>query len=134
MSQPKYRVLVVDDEIALRLLLVREFTRIDCECDGAQNGLQAMDLIRSRHYDAVVTDLRMPERNGHWLATELLKLPSRPVVVILTGVTEPKLAKDLIAHGVDDIVFKPIDQGTLAAKVRSLIARRDALASADNLA
>ena len=53
---------------------------------------------------------------------------SRPVVVILTGVTEPKLAKDLIARGVDDIVFKPIDQGTLAAKVRSLIARREASA------
>ncbi|HEY3969623.1 MAG TPA: response regulator, partial [Planctomycetaceae bacterium] len=82
------------------------------------------ELIATTDYDVVVTDLRMPAVNGHTLALELLNRPARPVVVVLTGVTEPKLAKDLIARGVDDIIFKPVDQSILAAKVRALVDRR----------
>jgi DNA-binding response OmpR family regulator len=85
-----------------------------------------LELADTRHYDVIVTDLRMPEMNGHTLVVELLKREHRPAVVVLTGVTEPRLAKDLIARGVDDIVFKPVDQGVLAAKVQALVARRTA--------
>jgi DNA-binding response OmpR family regulator len=131
MTERRFRALVVDDEAALRLLTVRELSRRGFDCDAARDGLQAMELVASRHYDVVVTDLRMPEMNGHLLAVELLNRESRPAVVVLTGVTEPKLAKDLIARGVDDILFKPIDQGVLAAKVRALVVRRESLLSAD---
>jgi DNA-binding response OmpR family regulator len=127
MSECRYRALVVDDEAALRLLTVRELCRRGFDCDAARDGRQAMELVDTRPYDVVVTDLRMPEMNGHGLAVELLKRENRPAVVILTGVTEPKLAKDLIARGVDDIVFKPVDQGILAAKVQALVVRRAAL-------
>ncbi len=124
MAATEYRALVVDDEPALRMLTIRELSRNGFVCDAAHDGLQARELAATRHYDVVLTDLRMPEMNGHALAVELLERSNRPVVVILTGVTEPRLAKDLIARGVDDIMFKPVDQGILAAKVRALVTRR----------
>ena len=62
--------------------------------------------------------------NGHRLATRLLELDPRPLIVIHTSVIEPRLAKDLLARGVDDILFKPFDFGVLAAKVRSLVDRQ----------
>jgi HD-like signal output (HDOD) protein/CheY-like chemotaxis protein len=124
MTAPQYRALVVDDEPALRNLAVRELSRQGFVCDAACNGLEAKEMSAATSYDVVVTDLRMPEMNGHALAVELLAIKNRPVVVILTGVTEPKLAKDLIARGVDDILFKPVDHGILAAKVRALVERR----------
>jgi DNA-binding response OmpR family regulator len=126
MNPGRCRALIVDDEAPLRLLTVRDFSRNGFECDAAHDGRQAMELIRSRHYDVVVTDLRMPEMNGHALAVELLSRPHRPLIVICTGVMEPKLAKDLIARGVDDIVFKPVDPSVLAAKVMALLTRRPA--------
>ena len=123
------RALVVDDEPALRMLTIRELSRNGFACDAARDGLQARELAAARHYDVVVTDLCMPEMNGHALAVELLGRPNRPAVVILTGVTEPRLAKDLIARGVDDIIFKPVDQGVLAAKVRAMIEHSQLLVS-----
>lgn len=128
MQQQQYRALVVDDEPAVRMITMRELSRTGFTCDAARDGLHAKELLADSRYDAVVTDLRMPEMNGHALAVDLLTLPSRPVVVVLTGVTEPRLAKDLIARGVDDILFKPIDQSILASKVRALVERRAALA------
>ncbi len=126
MAEAKFRALIVDDEVALRMLTVRELTRRGFDCDAARDGRQALELVDTRHYDVIVTDLRMPEMNGHMLAIELLKREHRPAVVVLTGVTEPRLAKDLIARGVDDIVFKPVDQGILAAKIQALVSRRAA--------
>jgi DNA-binding response OmpR family regulator len=124
MAVPDYRALVVNNEPALRMLTIRELSDSGFVCDTACDGLQARRLTAARHYDVVVMDLRMPEMNGHSLAVELLGRKNRPAVVILTEVTEPRLAKDLIARGVDDIIFRPIDHGVLAARVRALLDRR----------
>jgi DNA-binding response OmpR family regulator/HD-like signal output (HDOD) protein len=124
MASREYRALIVDDEPALRMLTMRELSRNGFICDAARDGLQARGLAAAHPYDVVVTDLCMPEMNGHALAVELLSRDNRPAIVVLTGVTEPRLAKDLIARGVDDIMFKPVDHGILAAKVRALVDRR----------
>jgi HD-like signal output (HDOD) protein/DNA-binding NarL/FixJ family response regulator len=129
MERQGYRALVVDDEPAVRMITIRELSRNGFTCDAARDGLHAKELLADTRYDAVVTDLRMPEMNGHALAVEILDRPNPPVVVVLTGVTEPRLAKDLIARGVDDILFKPIDQSILASKVRALVDRRASLAT-----
>lgn len=118
------RALVVDDEAAMQKLLVRGLTQQGFKCDTAADGNEAEERVSCSHYDAVVTDLRMPNKHGHALAVHLLAREHRPVVVVHTGVIEPKLAKDLLARGVDDILFKPFDFGILAAKVKALVERR----------
>ncbi len=80
-----------------------------------------MQLAATQSYDVVVTDLRMPEMNGHTFSVDLLAKQDPPVLVVLTGVSEPKIAKDLHGRGVDDIMFKPIDQGVVAVKVLALV-------------
>jgi HD-like signal output (HDOD) protein len=123
MTDP-YRALVVDDEAALRNLTIRALHREGFSCDSAANGLEAGKLIQSNRYDVVITDLLMPDRNGHALASDLLASEDRPVVVILTGVLEPKLARDLTARGADCIEFKPVNYALFSAKVRGLVSRR----------
>lgn len=118
----KYHALVVDDEALVRNLTIRALTRQEFHCDSAANGEEASQLIACTKYDIVITDLRMPNKHGHALAQELLSLEDRPLIVVLTGVVEPRLAKDLRDRGVDDIVFKPVDFGTFAAKIKSLVA------------
>lgn len=124
MDEPLY-ALVVDDEPAVRLLTARALTQHGFTCDEAENGDQASELLGEREYAVLVTDLRMPRRNGHSLAVEVLgRGENRPLIVVLTGVLEPKLAADLVARGVDDIAFKPIDFNMFGAKVRALSERR----------
>jgi two-component system OmpR family response regulator len=124
MAVPEYRALVVNQEPALRVLTIRELSDNGFVCDAACDGLQARQLTAARHYDVVVMDLCMPEMNGQSLAVELLGRKNRPALVILTEVTEPTLAKDLIARGVDDFIFRPIDHGVLASRLRALLDRR----------
>lgn len=124
MTTPTYRALVVDDEVLVRNLTVRALGREGFTCDTAGDGNEALKLLRANRYHALVTDLRMPNRHGHALAVEVLGMKDRPTVVILTGVLEPKLAKDLIARGVDYVEFKPVNYELFAAKVKALALRR----------
>ncbi len=103
---------------------MRALARRGFDCDPAEDGIQAEELLSDTAYDVVVTDLRMPRRHGHSLAVDLLARDNRPAVVVLTGVAEPKLANDLIVRGVDDVMFKPVDYDFLALKLKALAERR----------
>ncbi|MBI2480399.1 MAG: HDOD domain-containing protein [Planctomycetia bacterium] len=119
-----YRALIVDDEQAVRSLTVRAMSHEQFNCDEAADGDQADAMCQRERYDVVVTDLKMPRGNGYSLACGLLGRDDRPMIAVLTGVLEPRLAKDLYARGVDHIEFKPIDYDLFATKLRSLLARR----------
>jgi DNA-binding response OmpR family regulator len=121
MNESGYRVLIVDDDKPMRELLAFVLDQKGFRCEVAKDGQEAEQKVHLAAYDAVVTDLRMPNQNGHALAQQLLLLRPRPTVIIHTAVIEPKLAKDLLARGVDDILFKPFDLGILATKLRMLI-------------
>jgi HD-like signal output (HDOD) protein/DNA-binding NarL/FixJ family response regulator len=119
-----YRALVVDDEAIVRKLLVMALTKQGFHCDSAADGKEAEDQYARFPYDAVVTDLRMPQMHGYALMTYLLAQKRKPVMVVHTGVMEPRLANDLLLRGVDDVIFKPFDLGVLATKVKTLVKRR----------
>ncbi|MDX1943837.1 MAG: HDOD domain-containing protein [Pirellulaceae bacterium] len=118
------RALIVEDEAAIRRFVSKALKDEGFACDSAGDGQEAAKLSTENRYDLVVTDLALPGRNGHSLAVDLLAQAERPVIAVLTGVLEPRLAKDLIARGIDDILFKPIEFTTFAAKMRSLVDRR----------
>ncbi len=124
MVAAKYKALVVDDEEPIRRLLKRALSREGIEADEAADGRQALNLYQARKYDVVITDLRMPNRHGHALCVDLLQDPGHPLIIVLTGVLEPRLARDLFARGVDDVVFKPVDFRSFATKVRALLEAR----------
>ncbi len=119
-----YLALVVDDEAIARNLMIFHLNKEGFTCHKANDGLEAMNLIASNQYDLVVTDLRMPHKNGHALAIELLKIPNRPLIAVHTSVVEPQIVEDLMSRGVDDIVFKPTDYPAFTAKIKVLIGRR----------
>jgi len=127
-ADEQFRALVVDDEPAVRSLVVRILSDHGFCCDAAQNGVEALEMIFAGQYDVVVTDLRMPQLQGGVFATSLLNCVEPPAVVVLTGVTRPSVAEELISCGVDDVLFKPIDPRILAAKVRATADRRAAQA------
>ena len=119
-TEVKYSALVVDDEAVIRAGTMRALSRLGFACFPAADGKEASQLLSQSHYDVVVTDLRMPEKNGHTLAVELTSRNPRPIIVVLTGVAEPKLTEDLLLRGVDDVQFKPVQFEVFAERVRKL--------------
>ena len=121
MGQHGYRALVVDDEMLVRDLTTRAFSLEGIDCSSAADGSEALRLLDQRCYDVMITDLRMPNTHGHVLASQVLSREDPPIVIVLTGVSEPRLAKDLLIRGVTDIIFKPTDYSVLALKMKRLL-------------
>jgi len=118
------RALVVDDDVLVRQATARALTQEGFVCDVAADGKQAMEKLRERTFDVAISDLRMPEMNGHRLVVEMLAMESRPAIMVLTGVAEPKLVRDLLARGVEDVVAKPANYQVLVLKAKALAERR----------
>jgi CheY-like chemotaxis protein len=116
--------LVVDDEAQVRKLVGRALSKEQFACEFASDGVEALEMLLQTRYDLVVTDLQMPNRHGCSLVGDLLRLPQRPVIVVLTGFAEPAVARSLTRRGVDDISFKPVNFTAFAAKVKGLVHRR----------
>lgn len=85
-----------------------------------------LDRIEETKYNLIVTDLCMPNKHGHALSVELLarERVSAPVIVVHTSVDDPRMTKDLLMRGVDDVVYKPTNYAAFAAKMRALVSRR----------
>ncbi len=120
----KFCALVIDDEPATRNLIVRALEGRHLESHGAGDTRQANELLDTNEYDVVVVDLRLPDRKGQSLASDLIRRRPRPLVVVVTGVLDSRITDDLLARGVDDIHFKPLEYGLLSAKIALLLERR----------
>jgi CheY-like chemotaxis protein len=119
----RYHTLVVDDEPQVRELTCRALSRLNFHCDQAADGKEALRMLVARKYDLMITDLRMPVMHGHALCAAVLAKPQPPQVVVLTGVADDRLARDLLARGVADIVQKPVPYEVLATKIQALLER-----------
>ena len=106
-------VLVVDDDAAIRVSLGDVLTCEGYEVLYAENGLQAMNLLRSAHPHLMVLDLMMPVMSGWEVLEEIqsnAELASMPVIVISA----------MCAPGVSACIQKPIDLGHLLSVVGEL--------------
>lgn len=123
-SNQPFRALVVDDEVVARRMLALVLGQAGFQCDHAVDGLQASELLLSRAYDLVITDLAMPNKHGHALIVDLLAGDPRPVIMVHSSVDDPRLKSDLLARGVDDIAYKPTDYASVAVRAKALVRRR----------
>ena len=102
-----YRILIVDDEEIVRNFLVSVFSKHGHNCDTAKDGLEALEKIKNNSFDAVVTDIVMPQMDGITLTKEMVKLyPDLPILII-TGHAEEYSAKSAIAAGAREFIKKP---------------------------
>lgn len=124
-----YTALIVDDEEGVRILLQRVLAHAGISADTAGNGVAASRALEQKRYDALISDLRMPNKHGHQLISEILEAPFPPLVFVITGIPEPRLALDLFQRGVQSIDYKPLHYEAFAAKVRGMLLRSESLAA-----
>ncbi|MCB9832033.1 MAG: sigma-54-dependent Fis family transcriptional regulator [Planctomycetes bacterium] len=111
------RVLVVDDEEAMRTFLVRTLRKRGLELVEAADGAAARRLLEDRSFDLVLTDLRMPELDGiellHWIKRTKPKTP----VIVMTGFGSIPSAIEALKAGAEDYVTKPFDRDEIMRSV-----------------
>jgi two-component system response regulator MprA len=120
------RVLVVDDDDAVRRALAHALTRDGYETAVAADGAAALESLAAGRHDAVVLDILMPEPNGLEVCRRLRAGGDRTPILMLT-------ARDLVADrvagldaGADDYLAKPFALEELRARIRALLRRSGA--------
>ena len=116
---PIERVLVADDDAALRNLLVLICRRAGFEVDIAGDGTQALQAIAKTEYLLVVLDLQMPNTNGFDVVEALRARQRRPSVIVLTALP-PSAVVGLDPAVVQAIVRKPFDVDLLTLMLAEL--------------
>ena len=102
------RALVVEDDPAIRKLVEKLLKRRGIEIDAATNGLDAVNLLRTRPYHVVVLDLMVPEMNGFQVIDFLREENLRVPVAVVSAVSQQAL-KNLDLDIVKLVISKPFD-------------------------
>jgi CheY-like chemotaxis protein len=120
------RVLIVDDEPALRRLMRRALGGLQLEIVEAGNGAEALERCASEDFSAVVTDVRMPTMDGLELVAELQRLDPDLPIILVSGSDEVSSRASARALGAFDFLAKPFDLFELGCRVLSAVAARPA--------
>jgi len=121
------RVLVAEDDAALRSVLERGLREHGYVVDAVTNGVLALRHLRAYDYDVAVLDWRMPEKSGLEVVAEARRSGDRTPMLMLTARDTPADRVMGLNEGADDYLVKPFDFSELVARVQAL-QRRPALA------
>jgi two-component system response regulator MprA len=117
------KVLVVDDDRALREALRRALALGGYDVQLAEGGAQALELLAQALPDAVVLDVAMPDIDGLEVCRRLRQIGNRVPILILTARDTVSDRIDGLDVGADDYLVKPFDVGELKARLRALLRR-----------
>ena len=126
----KKRLLVVDDEKAIRQLLARVAQRAGFEVHTARDGMEALEMLQKHEYAIAIVDLMMPRLSGYELLEKISTLDPRPVVLVATAMANGEVAS-LDDSMVRRVIRKPFDIQAVAralVETAAQIARQQALA------
>ena len=112
-----YQVLLVDDEYYVRQSLLRRIRNLENEdfkvIGEAENGEEALDMLRKHDIQLVITDIRMPVMDGLDLTRKILEQYPHILTVILTGYADFEYARKALRYGAFDYLLKPVSEESL---------------------
>jgi CheY-like chemotaxis protein len=128
-AAPRPRVLIVDDDEVMRLLLAAQLAKeMTVEVEFAGSCEQALNLAENDAYDTILLDLIMPGIGGFgvlYFVRRSKPNASTPVIMI-SSVSEHDAIERCLAAGADDFLVKPVKSAELARATRQLITRSKA--------
>lgn len=102
----KKKILIADDEKALRILLVEALKPYDYHIDVVENGAEAISHIHRKSYDLIITDYMMPKMDGLELTRKVRsQYPSIPILIV----TGDRPVYDLLKSGATACISKPFN-------------------------
>jgi CheY-like chemotaxis protein len=118
-----FNILLVDDDAATRILLIRILGQLDYAFTEANTAIQALDLLEKSCFDLIITDLRMPDLDGISFAVRARsRWPHIPIVLMSGYFSETAWKLDSEVFG--GFIQKPIDRAILIGIIQRLLIKR----------
>lgn len=111
------RILIVDDEPGVCKVLERLLAEGGYETDTAYSGEEALEMLSAHHHDLMLLDLKMPGIGGLEALKEIKRRSYQVGVIIMTGLQDLDLAREVVRYGALDYLNKPFDQKLLASTI-----------------
>ena len=118
------RVLLVDDEPAIRRFLRLSFDAEGYQVEEAGDGKAALDMLRTKAPDLLILDLGLPDLDGFEVIRQLRDFGSSIPIVVLSSRTDEKGKVQALDLGADDYVTKPFGIDELLARTRTALRHR----------
>ena len=118
-----YKLLIVDDEENIRKLIHKYAEYDGHELIEAENGMQAVELVRRTDFDLIVMDVMMPELDGFSAAAEIRRMKDTPIIMLSARGEEYDRIHGFMA-GIDDYVVKPFSPKELMLRIQAILTRR----------
>jgi two-component system OmpR family response regulator len=124
------KILVVDDDPAIRNLIHRFLAKQDYEMESAEDGKGALAVFEQFTPDLVILDLNLPDTNGYELCKEM-QSRTGVFVLMLTSRTDEADKIRGFSEGADDYLTKPFSLGELEARVGAILKRQRPVTAAE---
>jgi two-component system response regulator HydG len=121
-------ILVVEDKSAMQQMLAATLTSEGYEVDLAASGTEGISKAREKHYDLVLTDLKLPGADGLQVLSDVRKNDSEASVIVMTAYATVENAVQAIKLGAFDFITKPFDTDRLSILIKRALENRRLMA------
>ncbi len=121
---PKHKILVVDDEKSMREFLEIMLRRDGYEVDTAEDGLEALEKIERRFFDAVICDVKMPGADGFAVLRKARETWADTAVIMITAYGSTQAAVEAMKQGALDYITKPFKVDEIRIVIERALERK----------
>lgn len=121
------KVLIIDDEKAIRDFLTELVEQVGHEAACAESRAEGLRLARNTDFDVIFLDVYLPDGSGLELMPTFRELPSKPEIIIMTGLGDPNGAELAVRNGAWDYLQKPLSPKAIILPLRRVLQYRDQL-------
>jgi CheY-like chemotaxis protein len=119
------RILIADDEAKILEVMIDVLENAGHEVTGVADGEAAVVELKKGTYDVALLDVMMPKLNGYEVAAQIINLPNRPGIVIVTAARNFEVDKGVLSNvGADAFLPKPFSNKDLLKVVKDLLLKR----------
>ena len=118
------RILIVDDEKEICLLLARRLTKEGYICVTAMNGKEALSHFYKDNFSLIITDIKMPEMDGMEFLKDVRAVNPNIMVIMMTAYPEVDGVVEAIRLGACDFILKPIDLDLVVLSVKKALEKK----------
>lgn len=118
------KILIIDDEHYILMMLKKMLERAGYEVDLASNGNEGLDLFRKSPSDLVITDIIMPEKEGLETIREMKRMQPQMKIIAMSGggkISAENYLETAKIFGASRIIEKPFNQKTMVSSVKELL-------------
>jgi len=113
-------ILVVDEQFADREALKAILEDKGYRVATAKDGAEAIEMVRSQHYDIIFLDVSLPDMNGVETFEQVKKIDPKATVIMMSGYSEEELVSRAVREGAYACIYKPFDMKKVIALVENI--------------